>query len=381
MSANDDEPAGIYIHMPFCEKICPYCDFYSITTREDDIKLFVDSVISEIRQKSAFAKYEYDTIYFGGGTPSILKPDQIKKIIENLDAVFRFAGDVEVTVECNPSSLTKEKAAGYLESGVNRLSLGIQGFSNKNLKTLGRLHDSESAVESYRLSRNAGFINISLDLIYGLPGQTVEDWSADLKRAMELGPEHISTYNLIIEKNTEFGRLYGAGELELPPEEDQRNMYDLLCDILSRAGYRRYEISNFCRKGFESRHNLKYWTGKPYLGLGPSAVSFDGKQRIKNEANLSEYTENLKKGLEPPGDTEEIDREKAMEERIMMGLRLASGLSLVGLKNDFDYDLLKEKGATIQNLISQGLIDSDGETIRLTSKSLFISDAVMLQLI
>lgn len=381
MSANVNNNAGIYVHVPFCENKCPYCDFYSLKTNAYDPARFVDAVIMETKQKEGFGKFEYDSIYIGGGTPSVLAPDQIKAIIDNLHLSFRFGVDIEVTIECNPFSLDFVKAREYLNSGINRISLGIQSLCDKNLKILGRLHNSDMAIKSFNVLRDAGFENISVDLIYGIPGQSVEEWLIDLDKTIKLDPEHISAYNLIIENNTEFGRLYNEGKLELPSEENQRLMYDLLGEKLQGTGYNRYEISNFSKKGYESRHNLKYWTGKPYLGLGPSAVSSDTQFRIKNHANLFEYLKQINKGLAPPSETEEIGREKAIKERIMMGLRLSAGLSLRNLKDDLDYDLAKEKHEIIQSLLSEKLIEAHNDRIKLTQKSLFISDAVIIKLI
>jgi len=375
--------AGIYLHIPFCRKKCPYCDFYSIAAGDDLIPAFVDAAILESNRNSGseFGDFVYDSIYLGGGTPSLLDPHDIDRLIGNMRAKYSIDSHAEISMECNPSSLDKAKIKGYLDAGINRISLGIQSFSDKNLKMLGRLHDADATVKSFRSIKDAGFENLSIDLIYGIPKQTISEWKTDLEKAIELGPQHISAYNLIIEKGTEFDNLLNQGKLELPSEDEQSEMYDILVSRSKEAGYQRYEISNFAGPGFECRHNLKYWTGKPYLGLGPSAVSFDGKVRRKNRADLMPYIEAIKEGREIPSETEIIDREMALEESIMSGLRLAGGLSVEYLKERFGYDIIREKGSAIDLLLAQQMITIEDRRIKLTDGALFVSDSVMVKLI
>lgn len=375
--------AGIYLHIPFCRVKCPYCDFYSITIGDNIIPALVDAAILEsiIISDSEFGNFTYDSIYLGGGTPSLLDPLEVDKIIRNLRAKYRIDYDSEITMECNPSSLDKTRIRGYLEAGINRISLGIQSLSDKNLKILGRLHDADEAVKSYRLIKEAGFENVNIDLIYGTPNQTISEWKTDLEKAIELGPQHLSAYNLIIEKGTEFDNLLKQGKIQLPSEDEQSEMYDILISELKKTGYERYEISNFARPGFECRHNLKYWTGKPYLGLGPSAVSFDGQIRRKNRADLTAYIEAIKEGHEIPSETEIIDNGMALEESIMSGLRLATGLSIDSLKERFNYDILHEKQETVEILLAENMITVVDGYIKLTDNALFVSDSVMVKLI
>jgi oxygen-independent coproporphyrinogen-3 oxidase len=375
--------AGIYFHFPFCEKKCPYCDFYSVLVNDISLSKYSASLKfeSEKAAKTAFGSFSYDTIYIGGGTPSLLNPDELAGVLRNIYANFHIEKEAEITVECNPSSLTEEKIAGYLENGINRISLGVQSFDEANLKTLGRLHTAGDALEKFRLLRNIGFENINIDLIYGIPGQTAADWESDLATITDLGPEHISAYNLIIESGTEFGRLYEQNRLELPSDEEQSQMYGILNKYLSKAGYERYEISNFARPGFECRHNLKYWTGKPYLGLGPSAVSFDGKTRRKNRADIDKYCSYIERGDDIPCELEIIDRETAIREAIISGLRLTEGVFLSGLKKSLGYDIMEDKKETVDSLLMEGLITVEDGFMRLTDKALFISDSVMVKLI
>jgi oxygen-independent coproporphyrinogen-3 oxidase len=310
-----------------------------------------------------------------------MSPDAINRLLEQLHTDFNIGKNTEITVECNPSSLTEEKIDGYLEGGINRTSLGIQSFNEMHLKTLGRLHTAQNAVKTYAKLRDYGFENISFDLIYGIPDQTIADWECDLKTAVELGPEHISAYNLIIESETKFGELYSQNRLNLPSDEEQLQMYNILNEYLKKAGYRRYEISNFSKPGLECRHNLKYWAGKPYLGLGPSAVSFDGKFRRKNKADIESYLTNAGKGYDFPAETEIIDRETALRESIISGLRLTEGISLVRLKDRFDYDPLEDRRDIIDSLLSEELIIIEDGFLKLAEKALFISDSIMVRLI
>jgi oxygen-independent coproporphyrinogen-3 oxidase len=349
---------------------------------DDRIGDFPDLLITETDLvKSSFSTFSYDSIYFGGGTPSLLEPDRIESIIAALRSSFEFSRHTEITLECNPSSLTVGKIRGYRDAGVNRLSIGIQSFSDRILETLGRLHDSATAKSSFIDARRAGFDNINVDLIYGAPGQTLEIWERDIRSAIELEPEHISAYNLIIEPETEFGKLYRRGNLSLPGEDDQRDMYYLLVDTMLGGGLDRYEISNFARDGKVCRHNLKYWTNMPYLGLGPSAVSFDGERRVKNIARHEEYRDAVTGGRSAADSAEIIDTEMVIEERIMMGLRLSDGLSLTDLSRECHYDLVTDKAREIELLQNSGYIEITEDRLRITRSGLFVADEITIKLL
>ena len=379
----NNHTAGIYLHIPFCRKKCPYCDFYSIPDGDDSVTAFVDAAIVESNRnaQSDYGRFKYDSVYLGGGTPSLLKPDDIERLLRNIRRDYTIADDCEITVECNPSSLDHAKILRYSEAGINRISLGIQSFSDESLKILGRLHNAKEAVKSYRLIKKAGFANVSIDLIYGIPRQTVSEWESDLETVIQLEPQHISAYNLIIEKGTEFDDLLQQGKLDLPSDDDQSRMYDILINLLKKAGFKRYEISNFARPGFECRHNMKYWTGKPYLGLGPSAVSYDGQIRRKNRGDIELYIKAVRDGGEILSDSEIIDRETVLEEAIISGLRLASGLSVDFLKRLFNYDIFMEKSEAIDLLTAEDMITIKEGHIKLTDRALFVSDSVMVKLI
>ncbi len=374
--------AGLYIHIPFCESVCLYCDFYSKIGSDAEIDRFLGSLAGEARLAGReYPEYRYDTIFLGGGTPSILAPTQIRRLFESLDAVVAISHGAEITIECNPSSLHEEMLETYKALGVNRLSLGVQSFDDEHLRRLGRIHSAAGAREAFALCRRCGFDNMSVDLIYGLPEQTFDDWVADLDQAIELGPEHISAYNLIIEEDTPFGELFKRGEMNLPPDNIQAEMYAALNVRLKAAGYARYEISNFARTGYECRHNLKYWRLEPYIGLGPAAVSSDAARRWKNAPDLDAYLAALESGQPPPHESEELTAEKVREEFIMLSLRMTAGLSLEELRARYGYDLMRERADTVEALESGGLITLEGDRVKLANKGLFVADEIIVRLI
>ncbi len=382
MNTEFDKKAGIYIHIPFCRQICPYCDFYSEAGRENRIVDFTSAIAEEARLRAAeFSSWKFDTVFFGGGTPSLLEPSSVERILNSLQTGYSISPDAEITLESNPSSIGSGRLSEYRRVGINRLSIGIQSFSDTNLKTLGRIHDSKAALESFDDARRGGFYNINIDLIYGLPGQQVHPWIEDLSTAVSLNPEHISAYNLTIEPNTPFGAMFRDGSLVLPSDDEQREMYYSLNDELTGAGYERYEISNFARPGKQCLHNLKYWTNSPYLGLGPSAVTCNGSRRSKIVSNLDEYMANVEKGGLWVEFEELIDSEKAMEERVMMGLRMTEGLSLSAFKSEFGIDIAVEKKSQLDLLEKRGLIRIDNDKIKITREGLFVSDDITVRLI
>jgi oxygen-independent coproporphyrinogen-3 oxidase len=374
--------AGLYIHIPFCHHHCLYCDFYSEIASPGDIDRYIMAVCEEaIKRRAEYSGYRYGTIFLGGGTPSILSSLQMKLLFDRIRSFMRFDSDAEITVECNPSSVNRRLLESYRGQGINRISLGVQSFSDTKLRRLGRIHDAKQAVAAFDLIRKAGFDNASIDLIYGLPDQNVADWIADINSAVALGPEHISAYNLIVEDNTPFDELYKIGKLMLPSDSIQSQMYDSLNERLANAGYARYEISNFARPSFACRHNLKYWHLEPYIGLGPAAVSFDGMRRRKNRSDLTAYLQAIDAGMLPPGEIEEMTSEKLRAEYVMLSLRMTEGLSLDMLRTRYEYDLLREKGDILKALESSGHIVVGGDRIRLAEKGLFISDEIIVRLI
>jgi len=374
--------AGLYIHIPFCQSLCLYCDFYSKVGSAAEIERFLPAAGKEAEINGAqYPDYRYNTVFLGGGTPSILESNQIEKLFESLRRALIISDNAEITIECNPSSLSRELLNAYKSIGITRVSLGVQSFNDMHLKRLGRAHSSSEAVAAFELARRGGFDNISIDLIYGLPDQTIAEWSEDIEQAVKLCPEHISAYNLIIEEETHFGKLHRQGGLNLPPDYIQESMYTKLNERLGKAGYGRYEISNFARSGYECRHNLKYWRLEPYIGLGPAAVSSDLAARWKNKPDLDSYITSLEAGQRPTRETEKLTAEKLCEEYIMLSLRLSEGLSLNELLNRFGYDLRYAKVGILDTLESNGCLEINGDMIRLTEKALFISDEIIVRLI
>jgi len=383
MNKGSTGEAGLYVHVPFCRAICPYCDFYSIVPKSPQTAQFIDSIDNEIKNlaDSEYSKFKYGSLFFGGGTPSLLLPEQLGQIINLINSGFNIADDAEITIECNPTSLDLEKLNRYKNFGINRISLGAQSFNDNHLKTLGRIHDSDTARKSFENVRAAGFDNLSIDLLYGIPGQSLRDWDIDLNIAIDLGPDHISAYNLIIEPNTPFKELYDKGKLNPPADNVQEKMYQMLSEKLKSAGFHRYEISNFEKRGLESVHNLKYWRYEPYLGLGPSAVSFDGRNRNKNASDLNSYIERMKNKNYMPDETEFIDNSKAVTEKLMMGLRLTEGISISDLKETNDYDILSEKADVIELLSGSGMIEINNDRLVIAQKGIYISNSIILKLI
>jgi oxygen-independent coproporphyrinogen-3 oxidase len=380
---NTRSNAGLYIHIPFCRSLCLYCDFYSKIARDGEIGRFLAAIETEarLRELASPDQFIFDTVFVGGGTPSILKPVQIAALFASLRDKLRIADDAEVTIECNPSTLSEDLLDAYHAIGINRISFGVQSFNDGHLARLGRPHSAREAVTAFEMFRDFNFDNISIDLIYGLPEQTPDEWDEDLKMIVALRPEHVSAYNLIIEKETPFGVLHGKGELKLPSDDAQHRMYETLNERLGKAGYYRYEISNFTRPGYECRHNLKYWHLEPYIGLGPAAVSFDGARRWKNKPDLDGYLASLESGQPPPRESEVIAAETLRREFIMLSLRLTQGLSLDSLINRFSYDLLSDRKPEIETLLSGGYIRLENNGVTLEPKSLFISDEIIVKLI
>lgn len=343
---------------------------------------FLAAVSTESKARAADHElHDFDTVYFGGGTPSLLYPGQLKSLIDLLGSHYRISDKAEISIESNPSSLDFDKLLDYSKIGINRLSLGIQSFQDDNLRTLGRIHDSKKATESFYAARRAGFDNINIDLIYGIPGQSIADWERDLTRAIDLKPDHISAYNLIIEPNTRFGDLFRAGKLILPSEDEQREMYYSLIDLLSDSGYDHYELSNFAQNERYCRHNLNYWRNRSYLGLGPSAVSFDGETRFRNVADVEKYNDLIISADSAVETSEIIDGKLAVEETVMMGLRLSAGLSVRDLLKKRGYDILREKESEINVLLEKKYLIYENGSLKIAREGLFISDEIIVKLI
>jgi len=376
--------SGIYLHVPFCKFKCPYCDFYSIESGDEDKSLrtnFVQSLLKEIKSTQENLT-EVATIFFGGGTPSILKGSEMESIFFGLRDKFNIKSDAEITVEVNPGEVDLERLTSYYDSGVNRLSIGAQSFQIEELKTLGRIHSPEETAETVSIAKTAGFTNYNLDLIYAVPGQTVDSLIDNVRSVIALKPNHISVYSLTYEKNTPYYSMRENGNLipiEGKLEEEMRNS---ILFLLKEEGYQRYEISNYSLEGYESQHNSSYWRGKSYVGFGPSAHSFDGKRRWWNVRDVNQYIKKIDSGESPVAGSEELNKEQLMFERLFLALRTSYGLEIPSFEKEFNLkfsDHYKSQLVKIEGLsVSQNkeLITYKNDRIALTEKGLLFADEI-----
>lgn len=333
--------AALYLHIPFCRHKCIYCDFYS-EIRTLLLSNFLPALEQEIdrwKQQTPFSELNFSTIYFGGGTPSLLHPAQVKRILAVLRQSFCFTSAPEISLEANPGTILAQNLRSYRNAGVNRLTLGVQSFVDDELRFLTRIHTSAEAADAFDRAREVGFDNIGLDLIFGIPGQTQNSWETSLGRAIELRPEHLSVYGLTYEQNTPLWHQLTDGKIHRCPEETEREFFLTASALLAKAGYEHYEISNYALPGRRSQHNQKYWDYSPYLGLGPSAHSFDGSSRWWNVRNIDEYMNSRAKGVSSIQASEEISLEKQAEEWLLLGLRRREGIDLTAWQAAFGYDL------------------------------------------
>ncbi len=337
--------AALYIHVPFCRHKCIYCDFYS-TTDLFHIDKYVNAVLTEIDFWSTddfFQQQQFSTLYFGGGTPSLLSPEHLSAILQHLFSAFDFFNDAEITLEANPGAILQEKLSAYRSAGVNRLTLGIQSFQDDELRFLTRIHSAQEAQAAFKAARQAGFDNIGVDLIFGLPGQTLETWEKNCRRALELEPEHISMYGLTFEEHTPLWRQLQKGHIQKCDEEVERDMFIRGIDALKHAGYEQYEISNFARPGYSSKHNQKYWDASPFLSLGPSAHSYNGEKRWWNVSDTNLYINKVKRNTLPIENEEILSAAEKKQEFVLLGLRRKGGVNLSEwqrLTNRTQHDIL-----------------------------------------
>jgi oxygen-independent coproporphyrinogen-3 oxidase len=328
----------------------------------------------------------FETIFFGGGTPSLLTPTQVERILSHLHAAFRIAPDAEVTLEANPGTVTGETLRALRSLGINRLSVGIQSFHIRELKALGRIHDRAEALRCLDLARAAGFDNIGIDLIYSIPGQALAGWEDNLRTAVGLAPQHIAAYSLIVEEGTPLGRMVQAGEVHTNPTDLEAEMYERAMELLGAHGYEHYEVSNYALPGFRCRHNGNYWSHEDYLGFGPSAHSFwkesDGRggRRWWNGANLTTYVEGLKNGVLPVESEEHVGAGEMLRERIFLGLR-SSGVDLAKLRADLGYDLTARQECEVQWLLDEKMAVLESGILRLTSKGFLLCDEICSRLL
>lgn len=385
--------AGVYLHIPFCKSRCSYCDFATDVWRNSDaVGRYVDALCKEIAQQvrdatvmerasrnpvaTAPGSDAADTIYFGGGTPSLLAAKQVETILEAVSNQFVIDPNPEITMEMNPATVTPETLKEYKKLGVNRASFGVQTFNDRHLKLLARGHNADDARNTFKLLRDAGFDNISFDLIIGLPGQTLDDWKRNLDEALMMQPEHLSLYLLEIHQGTPLAEQIRTERRPMPDEELAADMYELMQDRVAAAGYGQYEISNFAKPGFESRHNTKYWRLDPVYGFGVSAHSFDGTERYANERDTAKYVALVETRGASVVERIALTEKQLSAEFAFLNLRLTRGLDLGEFRGRFGYDLGHEFAGELESLVAAGLITVSNRHIRLTNKGMLYSNEV-----
>lgn len=382
----------LYVHIPFCVQKCAYCDFLSMTAESTVKQAYIRKLKEEIRQRSPeYQDREVISVFFGGGTPSILYAHHIVEVMDTIRSCFNIMPDAEITMECNPGTLTAEKLQMYKKAGINRLSIGLQSAQEKELQLLGRIHTYEDFLASYDCARKQGFNNINVDLMSALPGQTLKSWEQTLKRVTMLRPEHISAYSLIIEEGTPFHKLYGyddetrkKGEkpLFLPSEEEERQMYQFTKEFLEKKGYTRYEISNYARPGKECIHNVGYWKRVDYLGVGLGAASLMDNVRFSNVTKLTDYLNtDFSDGENHSAEVQELTKNQQMEEFMFLGLRMQEGINRNAFMEQFDSPVESVFGAALERMKQQGLVSEVNGQIRLTELGFDVSNYVFSELL
>lgn len=371
---------GLYIHIPFCVKKCNYCDFNSGPDTDEGINHYIRILQKEIRAFEPIRNlYQLKTIYFGGGTPSILDANQFSRVFNQITDCFDIASGAEISVECNPGTIGEEKLRTYKSLGVNRLSIGLQSANDIELKALGRIHNYDEFLCNFSLARRVGFDNINIDLMSGIPSQTINSYESTLNKIVEIEPEHISAYSLIIEPGTPFYDKYGspAGKLLLPSEDDDRKMYKITKELLSSFGYDRYEISNYSKIGYECKHNITYWTLGEYLGLGLSAASFLDGKRFTNPSKKENYWEKVKHAYVDYKNCSHISQKEKIEEYMFLGLRMSKGISINMFEELFGTKFSDVYGGITSLHIEKGLMNYEGDRLYLTDKGIDVSNMVL----
>jgi len=372
--------AGIYLHIPFCKSKCAYCDFFSVANIKQK-EQFVEALCGEILiQKNFLQNESVETIYFGGGTPSLLNQKQLEKILNHIYKNFNIAEHNEITLESNPDDLSNEYLNGLIKSGVNRLSIGIQSFNDDDLLLMRRKHTAKQAIMAVEEAKKAGFKNISIDLIYGLPDLTLESWGQNIQYAMELNIQHLSAYHLTIEPKTLFYKYHKNNQIKLPEENESLEQFKLLRDLTAKNGFLPYEISNFAKDGFISLHNTNYWMDIKFLGLGPSAHSYNLTARQWNIANLRAYLDGIFQG-EMAIEMEKLSPNEKYNEFVITSLRTMWGLNAEILKNKFGKEYLNQFLKTSKKYLDKNLLQQENDNYSFTEKGIFISDHIIEDLL
>ena len=385
-----DRCLGLYIHIPFCERKCTYCNFNTTDFAAPQASRYCDAVAAELRywgeqeRERGGSSRPVDTIYFGGGTPSLLEEGQVAALIRACRDAFAVTDEAEITIEINPATLSPEKLDGWLRGGINRASVGVQSFLDSELVTLSRTHDADRARQTIAALREAGLPNISLDLIAGLPGQSLSGWQHNLHEALSIRPEHLSLYLLEVKEGTQlFGQVKRG--LMPPPDDDlAAEMYEMICVATAAAGYEQYEISNFAqrpagqKKSLRSEHNMKYWTDAPFYGIGCGAHSYDGQSRRVNIRQTDLYIEQVAATGEATAERRQLSAEERAQEAIFMGLRVAEGISIERFRREYGVDIPGQYGRELEHLAEAGLVVFDEKRLWLTAKGRLLSNEVFL---
>jgi oxygen-independent coproporphyrinogen-3 oxidase len=377
---------GLYLHIPYCEKKCVYCDFYSVESMKT-MENFLRALLNEIDLYADFSGRDetFETVYFGGGTPSLLSAGTIRRILDRLSQNFRFSSEMEITLETNPGTVDLQKLRDYYRMGVNRLSIGVQSFHDEELRFLGRIHSASEAERCVRMAYEAGFDNVSLDLIYALPNQSLEVWEGNLSRAVNLSPKHISAYSLIVEEGTPLHTMVRSGKVRPVGEDTEAEMYRFTMDYLASCGFEHYEVSNYALPGYRSRHNSLYWSHEGYLGFGPSAHSYwcgwplEKPTRWWNFASVGRYCDQILKGEKPVEGNETLEREDLRLEKIFLSLR-TGGVDLEKLRQEHGIDLLERCRGKVERYIREKLLLLEQGKLRLTKEGFLLCDGIALDL-
>ena len=367
------KPTSAYVHIPFCTQICYYCDFSKVFIKNQPVDAYLQALIAEFE---ACQIDQLRTLYIGGGTPTSITAEQLDYLLSHLTKNLDLSKLEEFTIEANPGDLTPDKIAVLEKSAVNRLSLGVQTFNDKHLKRIGRSHNEEQIYSTIDSLKKAGFDNISIDLIYALPGQTMEDVKENVAKALALDTPHLSLYSLILEHHTVFMNKMRRGKLNLPTEDLEAEMFDYIIAELEKNGFEHYEISNFTKPGFESRHNLMYWNNDEYYGLGAGASGYVNGVRYRNRGPIQHYLKAIAEGGHARLSEEVLTKEEMMEEELFLGLRKKSGVSIKRFEDRFNLSFNERYGQILEDLCQQGLLQVDGDRIRMTKKGLFLGDTV-----
>lgn len=379
---NNMQKLGLYIHVPFCKQKCNYCDFYSLGCSESKIPEYVSALCKHMeREASRYKDYEIDTVFFGGGTPSLITPNDFERLTNQMKKCFHITQGAEFSIEANPGTLSREKLNCYKKCGVNRLSIGLQSTDDGCLKALGRIHTLEEFKSSYFLARQCGFDNINVDVMYGLPNQTLRDLEKTITDVCEFNPEHVSAYCLKIEENTPFYNLRQT--LVLPSDDEESQMYFALCDRLEKNGYLQYEISNFAKKGARCVHNLKYWLSEEYVGFGPSAHSYFQGKRYYYENSLENYIKTLDCVDNLPERIYEEDTELSVngkDEYVMLKMRLSDGVNEKEFFDRFGTSFISEY-SDILKYVSDGFVKYENEAYSFTPKGFFVSNHILSKIL